>query len=275
MYTISRFSQLCKMSARMLRHYDKEALLKPVLVDTTNGYRYYDQSQLETALRIKKLKEYRFSLPEIKVILESTDITMFIGMINSKIDEILNEMNRNRKILAEMQELIEKKVDILQGVRKSYDILLGIRNEISVISQRLYININDMDKYIDSLYDKAKENNIKLLGVPSAIFMGEEFTPEESDIEILIPITCGSEEKISSEWQIKKLPQNIVATTLHIGSYDYIGYAHVALEEWVESNGYKLVGPPYETYLKGSECDCAEEDYVTQISFPVIKKTMK
>ncbi|WP_025114331.1 MerR family transcriptional regulator [Lysinibacillus fusiformis] len=274
MYTISRFSQLCKMSARMLRHYDKEALLKPVLVDTTNGYRYYDQSQLETALRIKKLKEYRFSLPEIRAIVQSTDSTMLMGMIHTKIDEISNEMSRNRKIIAEMQELIENKVDLLQGIRKSYDISIGIRNEISVISQRLQININDMDKYIDSLYHKAKENNIKLLGVPSTIYFNEEFTSEQCDIELMIPIFCSNEEKISSEWQIKTLPKNVVATTIHIGSYDFIGYAYVALEEWIESNGYSLDGPPYETYLKGLECDCHVDEYVTQISFSVIKKTM-
>ncbi|WP_427109367.1 MerR family transcriptional regulator [Lysinibacillus xylanilyticus] len=275
MYTISRFSQLCKMSARMLRHYDKEELLKPVLVDTTNGYRYYDQSQLETALRIKKLKEYRFSLPEIRTILQSSDSTMFISMIHTKIDEISNEMSRNKQIVLEMQELIDKKADLFQGVWRSYDISLGIRNEISVVSQRLQINIDDMDRYIDSLYDKAKESNIQLLSVPSTIFFDEEFTPEQCDIELIIPIISRGDEKISSEWQIKKLPQNIVATTLHIGSYDYIGYAHMALEEWAESNGYSMDGPPYETYLKGSECDCHEEEYVTQISFPVCKKPIQ
>ncbi|MFJ6264807.1 MerR family transcriptional regulator [Lysinibacillus xylanilyticus] len=275
MYTISRFSQLCKMSARMLRHYDKEELLKPVLVDTTNSYRYYDQSQLETALRIKKLKEYRFSLPEIRAILQSSDSTMFISMIHTKIEEISNEMSRNKQIVLEMQELIEKKADLFQGVRKLYDISLGIRNEISVVSQRLQINIDDMDRYIESLYDKAKESNIHLLSVPSTIFFDEEFTPEHCDIELIIPIISRGNEKISSEWQIKKLPQNIVATTLHIGSYDYIGYAHMALEEWAKSNGYSMDGPPYETYLKGSECDCHEEEYVTQISFPVCKKPIQ
>lgn len=275
MYTISRFSQLCKMSARMLRHYDKEELLKPVLVDTTNGYRYYDQSQLETALRIKKLKEYRFSLPEIRTILQSSDSTMFISMIHTKIDEISNEMSRNKQIVLEMQELIDKKADLFQGVWRSYDISLGIRNEISVVSQRLQINIDEMDRYIDSLYDKAKESNIQLLSVPSTIFFDEEFTPEQCDIELIIPIISRGDEKISSEWQIKKLPQNIVATTLHIGSYDYIGYAHMALEEWAESNGYSMDGPPYETYLKGSEGDCHEEEYVTQISFPVCKKPIQ
>lgn len=275
MYTISRFSQLCKMSTRMLRHYDKEELLKPVHVDTTNGYRYYEKSQLETALLINKLKEYRFSLPEIRTILQSSDSTLFSKMIYAKINEISNEMSRYRQIIEEMQELIEKKVDLIQAERRSYDIWLGMRNEISVVSQRLQINIDDMDTYIDSFYDKSKESNIQLQGVPSAIFFDEEFIPDHCDIEIMIPIIHRNDEKISKEWQIKKLPQKMVATTLHIGSYDYIGYAHMALEEWTENNGYCLDGPPYETYLKGSECDCHVEEYVTQISFPVIKKGMQ
>ncbi|EJL26897.1 MerR family transcriptional regulator [Brevibacillus sp. BC25] len=272
MYTISRFSQLCKMSPRMLRHYDKEELLKPVHVDTTNGYRYYEKSQLETALLIKKLKEYKFSLPEIKAILQTSDRKLFIGLIHSKINELSNEMNRYRQIITEMQEMIEKKADIIRGERRSYDILLGMRNEVSVISQRLQIRIADMDKYIDSMYAKAEENQVQLLGAPSVVFFDEEFAPDHSDMELMIPIMNGNKVDSSSEWQIKQLPEQFVATTLHFGSYDDIGYAHMALEEWTDSNGYCLEGPPYETYLKGTECDCPVEEYVTQISFPVMKK---
>jgi DNA-binding transcriptional MerR regulator len=261
------------MSARMLRHYDKEELLKPVHVDTTNGYRYYEKSQLETALLIKKLKEYRFSLPEIRTILQTSDRKLFTGLMHSKIHELSGEMNRNRQIIAEMQEMIEIKVDLIRGERRSFDILLGMRNEIEVISQRLQINIADMDKYVDSLYENAKESNIQLLGVPSVIFFDEEFTPNHSDIELMIPIIHKNDGYTSREWQIKKLSQKFVATTLYIGSYDYIGYAHMALEEWIESNGYCLDGPPYETYLKGPECDCPVEEFVSQICFPVIKKS--
>jgi len=269
MYTISRFSQLCKMSARMLRHYDKEELLKPVHVDTTNGYRYYEKSQLETALWIKKLKEYRFSLPEIRTILLTSDRESLTGLMHSKIRELSNEMNRFKQIIAEMQEMIEDKVDFVPGERRSYDILLGMRNEIRVLSQRMKMNMDNMDKYIDSLYEKAEESNIHLLGIPSAIFFDEEYTPDHSDIELIIPIVHRNDEDASYDWQIKTLPKKFIATTMHIGSYDYIGYAHIALEEWIESNGYDLDGSPYETYLKGSECDCPVEEYVTQVCFPV------
>jgi DNA-binding transcriptional MerR regulator len=273
MYTINRFSQLCKMSARMLRHYDKEELLKPAHVEATNGYRYYEKSQLETALLIKRLKEYRFTLPEIRTILQTSDRELLTGWMHSKILELSSEMNRNRQIIAEMQEMIETKVDLIQGERRPFDISLGMRNEKEVLSQSLQINLADMDKYVDSLYEKAEKSNIKLLGVPSVIFLDEAFTSDQSDIELMIPILHKNDGNASREWQIKKLPPTLVATTLHIGSYDYIGYAHMALEEWIESSGYKLDGPPYETYLKGPECDCPVEDFVTQICFPVIKKS--
>ncbi|MCR8844467.1 MerR family transcriptional regulator [Paenibacillus sp. SC116] len=277
MYTISRFSQLCKMSARMLRHYDKEDLLKPVHVDTTNGYRYYEKDQLETALRIKKLKEYKFSLPEIKSILQTSDKTFFPELMVAKVNELSDEMNRYRQIISEMQEMMETNTDIIRGERRPYDIWLGMRNEIIVLSQRLQANIKDMDKYVDALYEKAEKEHIQLLSAPSAIFFDEEFIPDHSDVELIIPVAHvkDNDGSLLKDWTLKKWPEAYVATTLHIGSYDNIGYAHIALEEWTEGNGYHLVSPPYETYLKGPECDCPVEEYVTQVFFPVAKAAKK
>lgn len=194
---------------------------------------------------------------------------MLTGLIHLKINELSDEMNRNRQIIKEMQEMINTDVNLMGEEHRSYDILLGMRNEKSVIYQRMSINIADMDQCIDSLYEKAGKGNIPVLGVPSAVFFDEEFIPDHSDMELMIPIMLRNEEAISKDCNIKKLPQTMIATTLHIGDYDYIGYAHLALEEWIERNGYGFEGPPYETYLKGPECDCPVEEYVTQICFPV------
>ncbi|MCR8642955.1 MerR family transcriptional regulator [Paenibacillus sp. N1-5-1-14] len=272
MYTISRFSQLCKMSARMLRHYDKENLLKPLHVDTTNGYRYYGRDQLETAIQIKKLKEYKFSLQEISVILQTSDKESISHLIHSKIAELSNEVNSYKQIIFEMQELIEDKNVFASVDRRSYDILLGMRKETCVLSQRMKMNLDHMDEHIDSIYEKAEKSNIHLTSVMSATFFDEEFNPDNSDIELMIPVVYRKDEDVSTHWQIKILPEQFIATTLHIGSYDYIGYAHMALEEWIDINGYEWSGAPYETYLKGSESDCPEDEYVTQICFPITKK---
>ncbi|CAM4398221.1 MerR family transcriptional regulator [Bacillus manliponensis] len=271
MYTITDFSRICKMSTRMLRHYDKEEILKPAYVDPINGYRYYEQNQLEIALRVKKLREYKFSLPKIKMILHSSNQNVFLDHMRSQISELSHEVQQNLQIISEMTEIIDTNTNLISRQQRPYDILSGMRNEITVITQRLQMNIHDMDKHFEYLYGKAQENELQIIGSPSAIFYDEEYIPNESDIELIIPIRYENTESISQEWKIKELAQHQIVTTLHHGSYDYIGYGYMALEEWIEKNGYLVDAKPYEVYFKGPECNCSVEEYVTQICFSVIK----
>ena len=46
-YTVGEMANLCNVTAKQLRHYDEQGLLKPAHRDDRNGYRYYDQSQIE------------------------------------------------------------------------------------------------------------------------------------------------------------------------------------------------------------------------------------
>jgi DNA-binding transcriptional MerR regulator len=271
MYTITEFSRICKMSTRMLRHYDKEQILKPAFVDPINGYRYYEQSQLEKALRVKKLREYKFPLPTIKIILQSSDQNTFIQHMQSQIIELSHEVRHNLQIISEMTEIVHTNTDLISRQHRHYDILSGMRNEVTAITQRLHMNIHDMDEHLESLYEKIQENAFQIVGAPFAIFYDEEYVPNESDIELIIPIAYENNEYVSQEWEIKKVVQHQIVTTLHHGSYDYIGYGYMELEEWIKKNGYLVDAPPYEVYLKGPECNCSVEEYVTQICFSIIK----
>jgi hypothetical protein len=50
MFSIGEFSKLTQLTVKTLRFYHEEGLLIPAFVDPDTGYRYYDQSHLETAL---------------------------------------------------------------------------------------------------------------------------------------------------------------------------------------------------------------------------------
>ena len=39
--TVGRFAEIVKLSAKMLRSYDRMGLLRPASVDPLTGYRYY------------------------------------------------------------------------------------------------------------------------------------------------------------------------------------------------------------------------------------------
>ena len=69
MLTIGEFSRLGRVSPRMLRYYDALGLLCPEQVGE-NGYRYYQQAQLETLLRIRRFQDYGFPLAQVGELLD-------------------------------------------------------------------------------------------------------------------------------------------------------------------------------------------------------------
>ena len=72
MRTVHEVSKLSGVSIRALHHYDKIGLLRPAQV-TEAGYRLYDDTNLERLQLILLFRELKFSLKEIRVILDSSD----------------------------------------------------------------------------------------------------------------------------------------------------------------------------------------------------------
>ena len=68
--TVGEIENLTGISIRALHHYDDIGLLKPAKV-SENGYRLYDENSLLRLRDIMLLKEFKFSLKEIKEILDS------------------------------------------------------------------------------------------------------------------------------------------------------------------------------------------------------------
>ena len=65
MFRIGEFSQIARVSGRLLRYYDSLGLLRPVRIDPATGYRYYSADQLPRLNRILALKELGLSLDQI------------------------------------------------------------------------------------------------------------------------------------------------------------------------------------------------------------------
>ena len=70
MKTVSEVSKLTGISVRTLHYYDEIGLLKPTAA-TEAGYRMYDDAALERLQSILLFRELRFSLREIKIMLDS------------------------------------------------------------------------------------------------------------------------------------------------------------------------------------------------------------
>lgn len=71
MRTVHEVSQLTGVSVRTLHYYDKIGLLHPAQM-TEAGYRLYDDTSLERLQSILLFRELKFSLKEIRCILDSS-----------------------------------------------------------------------------------------------------------------------------------------------------------------------------------------------------------
>ena len=97
MITIQGFARLCGCNTQTLRYYDRIGLLAPAKVDQWTGYRYYEEDQAMTFVKIKNLQQADFSIEEIKGLLREDD-SFLMEALERKITEQEQKLEQIRKI---------------------------------------------------------------------------------------------------------------------------------------------------------------------------------
>jgi DNA-binding transcriptional MerR regulator len=102
MIKIGAFSKLSNITIRCLRHYEGIGLLAPEKTDPDTGYRYYSDSQLETANKIRMFRDAGFSLDAIKRLLSagSPEIALYYYKLRQmEIDEELRSLGQKKDLI--------------------------------------------------------------------------------------------------------------------------------------------------------------------------------
>lgn len=147
MYLIKEAAQLSGVSVKTLHHYDKLGLLVPHKGD--NGYRYYDEADLERLQIILFYKYLGFSLAEIAELLEESG-TDLLPHLSKQLNLLQREKDHLEILIATLQKTIQaQKGDITMTTKEkfagfTYD------NHASYYDQAV-------KKYGKEVMDKAKQ----------------------------------------------------------------------------------------------------------------------
>lgn len=106
MYTIGEISKIVNISANALRYYDEIGLLKPCLIKDDNQYRYYSKEQIKDITFIIELKQYGFTLDEIKNLIKNSDCQNLKSKLEEKKLALFNEIAK----LKETSILLDKRI---------------------------------------------------------------------------------------------------------------------------------------------------------------------
>ena len=106
MYTIGEISKIVNISANALRYYDEIGLVKPSLIQNNNQYRYYSEGQVKDIIFIMELKQYGFTLVEIKELTHNKNNEKFKKMLEEKRIKLDKDIAR----LKDSSILLEKRI---------------------------------------------------------------------------------------------------------------------------------------------------------------------
>ena len=278
MFRIGEFSRLGQVTIDALRHYDALGLLKPSHVDSFTGYRYYSARQLLRLNRILALKDLGFSLEEIARILQdklTNDqlrgmLKMQQALAESELQTIESRLNR---INARLNYLnMEDNMPAYEVTIKPVAALTvaAIREKIPTIEQ-VPVRCGEM---FDTIAGWMAANKLPF-GQPMTIYFDESYTRENIDTEcsFIIPdakaAQAATPEAPIVVRELDAVPH--MATTIAADEFykqvDGLTPAYNALGEWIENNGYRIVGPPREIFHGSPE----NGDLTAEIQFPVEK----
>lgn len=262
MLTIGAFSRLARVSTRTLRHYDALGLLRPAHLGRDNGYRYYDEAQLETVVRIRRLSQYGFSLSEIGGLLPLPEQELALHLQKRRM-AVYGELNRLRKTLRQMEDEIFQ----MEGIAMSehYKVILLNDPPQRVFSIRRTIDVTQIHQLFCDLHQAAAERGLVQRGCTQMLYHGKEFSHENIDGEAQL-VVDGDGEGVSQR------PAQLCVATTHRGAYERLQYAYDALCTWLSQHPeYQVCGPAIERYIKDEREVSGPEELETGVLFPVQK----
>ncbi len=122
-FRIGEFSLITSLSIKTLRLYHEKGILVPAEVDASSGYRYYDEVNCETARSIKVLREFDFSLVEIKELLDGCDDESdMLVQLEKKLKQVESALDRYGDISRSIQSIIEFEKESAMEKDREFDI---------------------------------------------------------------------------------------------------------------------------------------------------------
>ncbi len=270
MFKIGDFSKLSQVSIKTLRYYDEIGLLKPGQVDRFTGYRLYSASQLTRLNQILAFKDLGFSLEQIAQLLnENLPPSQIRGMLRLRQLELQHE-------IATTQERLLRIASRLSAIEQEYSmstyevVIKSIEPQTVIAIRRRIPNYSAIGDLLNELFGFMGQHQIKPNGAPLSIYYDPEYREQDVDAEALVPVSAG----VIGDGPVVtyELPSAAtMACVIYQGGYSAIGQAYSALMHWIEANGYRIVGPNREIYLRGPESGPDESQYVTEVQFPIEK----
>ncbi|WP_053954974.1 MerR family transcriptional regulator [Inediibacterium massiliense] len=270
-FLIGELSSLFNISTDTLRYYDKIGLLKPDY-DQKNGYRYYSIRNFFKLSRILFLKQLDISLEDIKKYMNHKNIDNLLKLLKDKEEEIDEKINQ----FINLKKKIHNKIELFNSIGEDINQI-----RIERIAERKGIFL---DTYNGENHDQIKQA-LKINGrymknsswliegqVYTSVFKTDILKGKVSKFRYFVEVLSG--EDFFYE-QLEYIPENDYACIVFLGPYTKIEEYYKVLIQWIEQNGYEIIGDSIEKNIVDYDFSDSEEEYISEIQIPIKGRLQK
>jgi len=271
-YTIGDVSNICSISKKALRYYDKIGLISPDKVGDDNSYRFYNRETLLNVPIIKYYKQMGFKLDEMRLLLETNTFRSLEEQFRNKIDE-----------LKQAQHDIYIRYT---SVKDWYDLILEagtvIENNATEVSVKyvesftaLYFEQDFAYNYMESIINIEFTNYVESISnaITGPVMINfPSFRKRMDGTCMHVKIMQKAILDCSPDISVARLGGCMAISCYHIGSHYKINETYEKMCQWAADHHYQCGKESVERYVTDYWTSRSEDNFVTEILIKVKKK---
>ncbi|MEU4195784.1 MerR family transcriptional regulator [Kribbella sp. NPDC026611] len=274
MLTISEFGRRAGLSHKALRLYDVSGLLAPAQVDPANGYRWYNEEQLERARRISVMRQLDMPLTTIAEVLAGSDEEGLIRLdrwwaaeqATTAARQATLQYLRDRLARAEAPGLSPRPV-LTRDVPATKIATIRADTNQQMLVGIIVTHTSEIASYLRSA-------GATLTAGSWVVYHGA-VTPEgEATVELCVPFEGLVDPSGAIGIRVEPAHREAYCTiTMDECAYPRIMLAYDLVYDWVRAEGLPEAGPVREIYRPGCQLLPRNEPAV-DIALPIVERKL-
>lgn len=239
--SIGEFSARCRLSVRMLRHYDERGVLVPALVDAATGYRRYAVGQLADAADVRRLRDVGFGVAAMGALLAARGTPAYRASLVARRADLEADLAAAHDRLALLGVLLEGASMTITISRETLPALraVGLRGTVPTYA--------DEGRLWARLMPELAAQGVVPVGPCGVIEHDPAYVESDPDESVWVPVVPGT--PAAAPLEAFDLPARDAVVARVVGPYSLISEAHARIEEYLSEHGLRAArfaadGPP-------------------------------
>jgi DNA-binding transcriptional MerR regulator/effector-binding domain-containing protein len=263
--SVGRFATMTHLSVKTLRHYHQVGLLEPAEVDPETGYRYYTLEQLPTAQLIRRLRDLRMPVADVRAVLVADSPIVRDSLISTHIDHLETELAKTQAAVNSLRALLDSPAG-LQPVHRRAE---SSFSALAITEETL--DPADIEVWwreaLAELRRAAADNVLQIAGPAGGLYDECLFHHEAGGATVFIPVTTPRELGRVTPLVI---PAAEVAVTAYQGPHSDIDLAYGRLGSYVAKHELEIGWQLREYYHRDHSHTSDHTQWRTEIAWPII-----